>query len=473
MRRPPKASLLNAFRAERVNHALVIGEAIDNSFDAGARNIAIIYDAQRIAFKDDGVGLDERRLDALYTLGGHAEMATTALGMYGIGIKIQAVNAGDRLKIESTALIDGIARSFIVEIDWRKLEKTDWDYPDPYWTPTLIGAATGTKIEITHLRPARRQSNSQIIDDIAKRFQPAIASGARILFNDIWVPLLDEPNLSSRVECHLTFGERRAHVVAGILHEPSKLWGTNVGFQHRMVLMNDTLGTDGYGGITKMFARVTLSGPDDKTRNWHLNKFKDGLANQTEFDELEAALGEILAPILQQCETQAFDARIDGIEEWINANLPPDKIAARPKRKKPRVASLELPEPPPGVKKPPREIPPDNADIGKGPTQSRATQKDKLRVEFVDALEDHAIALFKAGRPDRVLLARDNPTIATLLHYRDEKFARAILRDFALVFYAEATYKPDMFQPFGSFVAQLLAMNIVIEPRERASEGEP
>lgn len=466
MRRPPKASLLNAFRAERVDHALVIGEAVDNCFDAEARQVVIRYDDRAISFRDDGIGLNEERLDALLTLGGHAKMPSTALGRYGIGIKIQAVNAGNLLQVDSTAVDkDGYAQNFVIEVDWLKIERTDWDFPEPKSKPTLVGAATGTLIQISHLRPAIRRSNAQIVDDIARRFHPALSQGAVILFNDLQVPLLAEPELIDRVERALVFGERRADIVAGILRDPSKLWGVNIAYRHRTIMMNDTFGTDDFGGVTKMFARITLSDTDNEWTRWHLGRFKDQIADQRQNDELEEAVAQILKPILEKCQSQAFDARIDGIEEWINLNLPPDKVAARPKRKK-KVRPEPGPPLPPRPPKPKPEISPETAKLGSGPLESRQSQKGKLKVEFVDALDGGDIAEYKHGRPDRVLMAKNNSTIAGLLQYRDEKFARKMLRDLALIFYAQATYQYDLFQKFGGLVSQLLEANAAEQQQE-------
>lgn len=113
----PHVNLLKSLRGERINYQLLIGEAIDNAFDAGASRIEIGLADDEIVFRDNGQGITRDRISALFSLGQHGQMATTQLGRFGIGIKNHAVNAGEIFEIDSVSR-DGRVRA---AVNWRRI----------------------------------------------------------------------------------------------------------------------------------------------------------------------------------------------------------------------------------------------------------------------------------------------------------------------------------------------------------------
>jgi hypothetical protein len=224
-------------------------------------------------------------------------------------------------------------------------------------------------------------------------------------------------------------------------------------------MVKDNLGCSDYGGLTKMFARVQLSGP------WHLGTFKSDLPDQEEREELEKAVEIVLEPILQQCNAASMDARIDSLGEKINEGLPTELVAARPHRRKKDENEPSRP------KRPKRNhkgiVDSDKCDIDKGPSQTRAPQQGRLMILLEGKNEEEGIGLYKSGRPDRVYLSIDNPVLGKLAQYRDQEFAADALRTIALAIYVQGRKETGnaehqlefSYKPFGLTVAELLALN--------------
>ena len=216
---------------------------------------------------------------AILRYGDHAAMTTTALGRFGVGIKAQAINAGDEIHVHSTS------KDVSVKL-WANLRDVlksgRWKVPLPRWLPYVVGSPTGTTITISGLRAVKAPRDGwqrKIIGELAEMFYPALEEGRKIIVNDEQVPLLAEPRMSEVIDQHLPLSDgRSAHLRAGILTEPSRLNRVHVG-STRIIMPASITGCTGYSGSTKMFARVQLSGP------WHLAKFKNGLTDDDEKDD--------------------------------------------------------------------------------------------------------------------------------------------------------------------------------------------
>jgi hypothetical protein len=292
----PNVNLLRSLRGERISYPILIGEGIDNGFDAGARNINISISDETVAFQDDGCGITKAKLRSLFSLGDHGALSTTQLGRFGIGIKAQAVNAGDVFQVYSASQ-DG---RFMASVNWvQLLAGGKWQIEDPAWRPAIVGAPFGTTITISRLRKPQRFTIDQLLQDVAERFYPAIADGRSIYINGIKVPLLVDPDMTDVIDANLSLlGGRAAHLKAGILKNPGPLNRVSVAYKHRVIISKKPFGCGDYGGgLNKMFARVRISG------SWHFEKFKDGLTDENERDELEEAILSYLSPILEKCST--------------------------------------------------------------------------------------------------------------------------------------------------------------------------
>jgi Histidine kinase-, DNA gyrase B-, and HSP90-like ATPase len=446
MKITPHVNLLKSLRGERVDYRLLIGEGVDNAFDAGAKRVGVFIDDDEVTFQDDGRGITQDRIASIVSLGDHGPMSTTALGRFGIGIKSQAVNAGETFSLVSVSR-DGRVK---LRVNWRQILKSgEWEVDDPRWTPVPVGAQTGTTITISQLRKAPRLPIEKLIDDVALRFHPALASGCSLSINDRNVGLLAEPKMTDVIERQLTLsGQRSAHLRAGILCGPSPLNKVHVAYKHRVIMPASSVGCDSFGGLTKMFARVQLSGP------WSLARFKDDLTNEGEREELEDAVGEALQPILEKCNSASMSARLAQIGSLVNDLVPPHIAGARPKRQK-EAAELEEKK---KRKRETGEVDRKKAELG-GPARERRNT-DRLLITF-DGVADHdGVGEFQPGRPHRVNLSKDHPYIARLIQYRDQDLAVMALYAMAISIFEHGLQdlRNELPMQFGVRIANLLKL---------------
>lgn len=445
----PHVNLLKSLRGERVDYVLLVGEGIDNAFDAGAKSVAIAISDSAISFKDDGIGITRDRIGALFSLGDHGAMSTTKLGRFGVGIKSQAVNAGNIFSVDSISH-DG---RVLISVNWAHVLKGgQWRIDDPLWQPVLVGAPTGTKITVSDLRKTRNVSIDKIHSEIAQRFYPAIEDGHRISVNGAPVELLPEPRMTEIVDRQLSLsGGRGARLRAGLLAEPSKLNRVHVAYRHRVIMPNSALGCGDYGGLTKMFARLQLSGP------WHLAKFKDDLTDEAERDELEDAVAEALRPILEKCSTAAISARVLQISHLINERIPEALAGSRPKRQKDESTPSSARR-----KSSPGEVAPEKSTAD-GPARAKRPPTDRLLITFDgSAAEDGVGAYQRVGRTHRVDLSKDDPYVAQLIEHRDEQFGVSCLYALAISLFEHGRQEREPELPldgnFGQRISKLMGL---------------
>jgi hypothetical protein len=448
----PTTHLLESIRADRGNnYSGLLSEAIDNSLDAGAMHIQIRLTgkgaSRTIEIDDNGCGITRNREKDIVQLGAHGEMSTTALGRFGVGITYHAVSAGDVLNVRSTS-IDGRME---LTADWASILRVGkWKIDKPTWK--LQGREHGTNIVIRALRwrSPTQAEELKIADILAERFYPALAEGKQILFNQQSVPILQEPALTHVIDGFVLLPNGKgAHVRGGILvHREWPLYQVQVSYKHRVIMPKSTFGCGTYGGLRGMFARVELTGP------WGLARFKDKL-NDDDANELEERTIELLRPILEQCHGENLEMRLTGMEDRLNAMLPPDMTPARP----PQMKTSEEPK---QEKRPARQggITKTGTPTPRGPAK-KPNESKKLKIEFDSPLVvEHGYGHFTEGNPDRIVLAKDNPHIAALLNNRDEELASLSLFALAIMIYGHAMYKlqrePGLYEKFGFDVWELV-----------------
>lgn len=99
----PNASMLNSLRDVGYNEVDAISDIIDNSLDAGAKNIKIDVigkdKVMAITIKDDGIGMDISTLKQALTLGSNVTRNTGSLGHYGLGLKTAAISIGKEFSV--------------------------------------------------------------------------------------------------------------------------------------------------------------------------------------------------------------------------------------------------------------------------------------------------------------------------------------------------------------------------------------
>lgn len=441
----PETNLLRSLRGERLDYSILIGEAIDNSFDAESSTVQITIDEEFISFKDDGAGITKDKIAALFSLGGHVASSHTRLGRFGIGIKNQAVNAGDVFQVTSTSRDGKVSAT----ADWDKvLRGRSWQIPKPMWMPSIVGAATGTEITISKLRAPPPASLAKIKQSIAERFYPAIDDGKKIKVNGETIALLSEPPLTDIIDVNVALSNGRScRIRGGILIAPNHLNSVHIGYHHRIIKPGCALGCGEYAGIKRLFVRVSIFGP------WRLAKYKDDLTDAIEEAELDEAIFQTIRPLLEKVSSQAFDAKTDELKKRVNEMLPEALAASRPQKSEPKGRSAAK-----GGKSG-NEIKPDASVLdANGPTRTR-TARDRLMITFDGSVPEDGIGSYVSGKPHRVNLSRDHRQIALVVALKDQEAAAEILMTYAIMIFQQGRGDGELaFKSFGVAVSDLLAI---------------
>lgn len=446
----PHVNLLKSLRGERINYTLLIGEGIDNALDADAREVSVQIGDDQIRFRDDGIGITQDRIASLFSLGDHGAMSTTQLGRFGIGIKHQAINAGNIFRVNSTSH-DG---RIVMRVDWGKILRAGtWEVEDPRWIPVVVGSATGTTITIGDLRRPPKLSMEKIHDELALLFRPALVDDKRIMFNNRPVEILPDPPMTDIIDRQLSLsGGRTARLYAGMLAGPSRLKRVHVGFKHRVIMPDSILGCGDYSGLSKMYARLQIAGP------WHLAKFKDDVTDEVERDELEEAIEDALRPLLERCSSESMTLRIAQLTQAVNNLVAPELQSARPHGGKGGKGNGKA-----GEKRQAGKVSPDKSDPD-GPARSPRPPRDQLKITFDgEAAVDGIGSMKSSGRRKQVSLSPDHPYVAELIRLRDDGLvARTILVVAMAIFeHHRGAVQEDMIDPFGKRIAKMLAINEV------------
>ena len=124
----PDVHFLESIRRDRGSWATLLAEAVDNSLDASASEIAIQLCATVVQIDDNGCGNLRANESAIVKLGAHQPHAGTKLGRFGVGIKYNATSAGDLLEVDSTSR-DG---HMPLAVHWdRVIKRGRWEIPRP------------------------------------------------------------------------------------------------------------------------------------------------------------------------------------------------------------------------------------------------------------------------------------------------------------------------------------------------------
>lgn len=114
----PKVKMLATLRNSGYNNNSAIGDIVDNSIDAGARNIYIDINSKReIRVSDDASGMSETQLVEAMTMGSETNKNSgTTLGRFGFGMKTASLSLGRRLTV-ITKEIDGEIVTAVHDLD--------------------------------------------------------------------------------------------------------------------------------------------------------------------------------------------------------------------------------------------------------------------------------------------------------------------------------------------------------------------
>ncbi|MEU1492635.1 ATP-binding protein [Streptomyces sp. NPDC005776] len=105
-RLPPAARYVESLTHQGYGFEAAIADLVDNSVDAGARNVVVSFlrDDDRLVSLlviDDGRGMDDATLDTAMTVGGRQGYDAGALGHFGAGLKAASLSHADSLTVIS------------------------------------------------------------------------------------------------------------------------------------------------------------------------------------------------------------------------------------------------------------------------------------------------------------------------------------------------------------------------------------
>lgn len=328
----PETALLESLRRQRLSWREVIGELIDNSFDAEATRITITFRKRALSVEDDGTGCDD--LARMLRLGHHYKRPGTKLGRYGVGWKDAACWLWGTSRIVSTA---GRQQQSLT-VSWPRLARSSrWEIEDPVTEKTT--RPTGTLIEFTDI--CRQVPRLEILaDDLGFLFAPALRSGRQILLRHgrrrLPCVAYRLPPLDDTIEDSFEVDGRGVSLRAGIVKQDEKNARPGFVFLHEhRVIEHSALGSDGYN-VARIAGEVQL---DDR---WALSKNKTEVVEARE--ELGNAIRDRCLVIFEKAKLQAqqtrladFDRRIEGrLKNLMNARVvrsddgPPAEVETSP-----------------------------------------------------------------------------------------------------------------------------------------------
>lgn len=421
----PSPHLLRSICQQNLSVKIALSEWIDNSLDAGAMTIAIVFAYTKhsknakpevyVSVADNGRGADS--LASFTTLGGHSRHRTTRSGQYGIGSKDAALWLGGescRLTVKSTCA--GKRRG--IEVDWAAiLASGDWEFPDPSERDVEPGDPVGTTIVVmpVNRKVPEGRGWEDLVKDLAYIYTPALKRGAQISVCSKARGSTPEmlqpwklPRLApGHVDTTIVVGGKSARVYAGVVAEGEPNEKPGLTYMHGFRVLEPAC-SKGCGGHSV----ANIAGFVEIDDSWTRHKNKDGIQDA---DALHEAVAVALREVLErgervgaQLESAAFTT---SVESLLNAAMgDPDTKAKRGAGDKE------------GARKP----------TGKGARHRRAAKEQdgatfvrqrhgRIRLGWTRlGIADHLGEV----RGDEVLLNLDNPFLA---HAKQESNASTVV----------------------------------------------
>lgn len=169
----PRGHYLQGLMRQKLQWPTILGELIDNCFDAAAKNVTVQFTESMLTIIDDGNGVED--VESLVRLGDHVEGDQTTLGVYGVGCKDAWLSCGNVFEIESVCR--GVHKT--AKYDAVELIANNWIAPDPVEKASDKKPFTRLRF---HLFEDRNIPGSTIIERLEWMFSPALASGRNIVF---------------------------------------------------------------------------------------------------------------------------------------------------------------------------------------------------------------------------------------------------------------------------------------------------
>lgn len=461
----PKVHMINSLRSGVPNYELLLGEIIDNSFDALATKIKISVSREAIVVNDNGIGITPDRILAPFTLGDHAEMASTLLGRFGVGLTAQAINSANTLKISSISRAGYVS----AQAHWDEVESLgEWIIADPYFNPSKVGD-TYAEVRLTRLSKLQKGKHfdnkvDKAIDRVRLMFHPALVDGRKIYFNGIPIEPYPDPKLKDEVDTTVYVAPGKgAHIRAGILvDKTSPLFKVHVGYKHRVILPGKNFGCGDYEPSRSFFARVNLIG------DWGLSKFKDDI-DDDDAELLEDMICEKIHHLLEKCLSETLTSNIIEVKNALMDMLPDELVPVRPENEK-ETSNAKI------VKRS-KHQPDDDENDEKSPASDNGPKRARRKPSGLYIFFDDTDAEYGIGRAETnnkrttITLSKDNPDIKMLLINKDDERSKRMLLHHVLWLYFDHTVKNrDIFNTIPKMIAEALSKKskAILEPKVAA-----
>jgi hypothetical protein len=308
----PETAILNAIRNQSLSYKAILGELIDNAFDAGASRIRIEVAGKDLIVEDDGNGCSD--LASMVTLGKHIKQSGTRLGRYGVGLKDAALWLGGPTRIRS---VNG-GRVRTVFVDWDHL--VDWEIPDPIEIEAEPGER-GTRLtfhNISHRFPDGDRFR-EMVSDLSYLFTPALKNDRQIVFRGrdkqvVVAKRFELPPLERVIDRDISIDGKRAHIHVGVVPDGIQNVRPGIAYTHgfRVIMPQTALGCGGHSP-SRISGWVSLDG------GWRLNKNKDGVNAGDE--ELGEAVYAQIKDIVADAAKQAMSIKSAELAQKITSML--------------------------------------------------------------------------------------------------------------------------------------------------------
>lgn len=303
---PDVQGTIAATRAKHYEWTHILGELIDNAFDAGAMRVSITLDGRKLTVEDDGNGCDD--IARMLTMGKHSRTQTTKLGRYGVGLKDAAWWVGGPTRIET----NHHGKSHRLRLNWDTL--SSWSAPSPV---AVDAVRSGTIIEFEGISKSRRwpdgERQTAMLKELAFLYSPAIKSGRQIVFKRGKVQQTLEryelPPLSEVVDAEISVEGKTARVHVGIIADGATTTRPGISYTHAFRVINHSaLGCGGLGS-SRIAGWVSLD------KGWALARNKDDI---TAFKEdLGAAVFAVIGPLVDKASKDALTIKSKSLAEQL------------------------------------------------------------------------------------------------------------------------------------------------------------
>ncbi|MFW6695835.1 ATP-binding protein [Streptomyces sp. MAR4 CNX-425] len=138
---PPDSRYMEALSSQGYGFEVAVADLVDNSIDAGAKDVVIHFlrDGDQLVSLlviDDGEGMAEDGLDVAMTVGGRRDYDAQALGMFGTGLKSASLShAASVTVVSKTRRTRAVGRRWVME---RAVEGFQCDIVDADFAQSLI-----------------------------------------------------------------------------------------------------------------------------------------------------------------------------------------------------------------------------------------------------------------------------------------------------------------------------------------------